>query len=453
MPLEPGKIILLCGTSTAGKTSICGAAQVEARKTGHAWIVDGADVASEKAWTEPSEAGGKKYLSAQDHFVSAMKTHTKPSIVDAAVNVFGVRTLAVALFSRRNLGNPKVDQVDLTPEKDIKVQAQRIYNALSAENKAQYTPDSIENLLSIIRDCPDVGEFFKQHPYPPLQQLNEHMLERAITRAKKGESTILDIIGNETIDGQPMVDQFQIRLGDAGLCDGAGMVVLAHCPVNTLIDRIDSRNKKAADEGRPEEARLSFFPFDQYGAIYKKAPALPDSMKPIVGTVTRQDIITAAKKFGSGNDDAKSLLDKLGFVDEEKSVSVISRVQSDITFQTGVQSPQQIAEQLCEKAFGNTPALIKTADSKKATELSRESCSTVAIVKSLGVPSVPVSRAKAHPAEPDSKSSQITAISTRGENKEPEAAEPGYEEFTASSSAKEREKYTPLPMTPKPPGK
>ena len=354
-PAETGKIILLCGTSTAGKTSICTAAQIEAIKTGHTWIVDGADVASEKAWTEPSEAGGKTYLSAQDHFVNAMKTHADPSIVDAAVSIFGARTLTVALFSKRNLGNPKVDQVDLTPEANIKTQAAKIYNALSPENKEQYTPDGIEHLLTIIRDCPDTGAFLTQHPYPPLQQLNEHMLERAITRAQKGRSTILDIVGNETIDDQRMVDQFQVRLQAAGLPVETGTVAIAHCPVDILIDRIDGRNRTAIAEGRKEDVRQAFFPFDQYGAIYEKAPDQPDPTRPIVGMVTKHDITNAARIFGRGEADATSLLAKLGFTDGEESISVISRVQSDVLFQTGSQTSQQMAERLCERAFGNTP--------------------------------------------------------------------------------------------------
>ena len=89
VPPAPGKIILLCGTSTAGKTSICTAAQTEAGKIGRTWIVDGADVASEKAWTQSSEADGKKYPSAKNYFVNAMKTHVDPSVVDKAVSVFG----------------------------------------------------------------------------------------------------------------------------------------------------------------------------------------------------------------------------------------------------------------------------------------------------------------------------------------------------------------------------
>lgn len=404
VPPAPGKIILLCGTSTTGKTSICTAAQTEAGKIGRTWIVDGADVASEKAWTQPSEADGKRYPSAETHFVKAMKTHVDPSVVDKAVSVFGPRTLAVALFSRQNLGNPKVDQVDLTPEVDIKAQAQRIYQALSPENKAQYTTDGVENLLKIIRGCPNTGDFFKLYPYPPLQQLNEHMLKRAITRAKKGESTILDVIGNEILDGQNMIDQFQVRLTDAELPDGTGIIVLAHCPVNTLMDRIDARNKKAISEGRAEEIRSSFFPFYQYGAIYEKAPAIPDLKKPVVGMVTRQDIITAANKFGRGSQDAEPLLDKLGFSADEKSVSVISTIPCDLTFQTAELTSQKIGECLCENAFGKRPVPTKTAESKATAS------------------SAFFGRTKA--------------------DKKPEAAEQNYRASTTSSRAKERAKYS-----------
>jgi hypothetical protein len=419
VPPAPGKIILLCGTSTAGKTSICTAAQTEANRIGHIWIVDGADVASEKAWIEPSEAGGKKYPSAQNYFVNAMKTHVDPSVVDAAVSVFGARTLAVALFSRRNLGNPKVDQVDLTPETNIKTQAQRIYQALSPENKAQYTSEGVENLLKIIRGCPNTEEFFKLYPYPPLQQLNEHMLERAITRAKKGESTILDVIGNETLDGQRMIDQFQVRLMDAKLPGKTGMIVLAHCPVNTLMDRINVRNKKAIAEGRAEEARLSFFPFDQYGAIYEKAPAIPDPKKPVVGVVTRQDIIMAANQFGRGSQDAEPLLDKLGFSADEKSVPVISKIQCDLTFQTGELTSQKIAECLCENAFGKGPASTQTAESKVTIQSSRERGSMAS-----------------------------SAFFGRKAGKNPEADEPHHRASTTSSRAKQRVKYTNTDLTP-----
>ncbi len=354
---EPGKIILLCGTSTAGKTSICTAVQTEAKKTGHDWIVDGGDIAAEKAWTEPCEIAGKRYPSAQDHLSTAMKTHADPSVVDAAISKFGARTLAAALLSRRNLGHPKVDQVDLTPEADIKRQSTKIYTALSPENQKQYTPVDLENLLIIIRDCPEADAFLTQHPYPPLENINKHMLERAITRAKKGESTIFDIIGNEVIDDQRMVDQFHSRLKEAGLPADTGTIAIAHCPVATLIDRIDGRNRKALAEDQKDNARQAFFPFDQYANLYEKAPPLSDPTKPIVGIVTREDITNAAYRFGRGEDDATSLLDNLGFTEGEKSISVISRVHCDEIFQTGTQSSQQIAERLCEKTFGNTPSV------------------------------------------------------------------------------------------------
>lgn len=350
-----GKIILLCGTSTAGKTSICTALQTEARKTGQDWIVDGGDIAADKAWTEPCEIAGSKYPSAKEHLVTVLKKYAASSVVDAAVEIFGVRTLATAVFSREKLGHPKIDIVDLTPEPDIKSQSLKIYETLSSENKAQYKPVDIENLLIIIRDCPKADAFLSQHPYPPLADLNKLMLERAITSAKRGESTIFDIIGNEVIDEQRIVDQFHDRLKTAGLPPETGTVVMIHCPVATLINRMDDRNRKAIAEDRKDDVRNAFFPFGQYGELYEKAPAVPDFTRPIVGVVTRHDITNAARKFGR-EVDATSLLEKLGFTDGDESISVVSRLQSDVMFQTGTQSPQQIAVCLCERSFTNTPA-------------------------------------------------------------------------------------------------
>jgi len=329
--------------------------QAEEKKEGRVWIVDGGDIAADKAWTEPSEIDGKRYPSATDHLRDAMKTYTDPLIVDAAISKFGVRTLATALVSREYLGHPKVDCVDLRPEAEIKPQSIRIYDALSPENKEQYTPADIENLLIIIRDCPEPNEFLTRHPYPPLMDINNLMLERAIAKAKRGESTIFDIIGNEVIDDRPMVEQFYDRLQSAGLPADTGTLAIIHCPFGTLIDRVEGRNQTALAEGRIDDIRQAFFPFDQYGTLYQKAPAIPDSNRPIVGEVTRQEIMNAAHQFGKGEEDAIALLKEIGFTDEEEKISVISRIPFELIFQTGAQSPQQIAETLREKSFENNP--------------------------------------------------------------------------------------------------
>lgn len=349
----PGKIILLCGTSTAGKTSICHAAQNQAKKIGQNWFIDGVDLASEKIWTEPCELAGNKYLSAGNHFVKAMKEYIDPLIIDKAVKDFGARTLSVAIFSRRYLGNPKVDEVDLTPEENIQAKALKVYKELSKENQKQYSLEGIESLLIIIQKFPKLEEFFKHHSYPPQQQLNLLMLERAITRAKMGESTILDVVGNETIDDKLMVDIFHDKIKFARLPTETGLIAIAHCPISTLIDRIDERNNKAINEGRKEDLRHAFFPFNQYGDLYEKAPEQLDPTRPVIGNVTREDIKKAAEKFGK-EENGKSLLVKLGFTDDEKNISVVARLKYDELFQTGSQTSQEIAEDICNKVFKNS---------------------------------------------------------------------------------------------------
>jgi hypothetical protein len=120
--------------------------------------------------------------------------------------------------------------------------------------------------------------------------------------------------------------------------------------------------------------------------------------------VTRQDITIAADKFGRGSQDAKPLLDKLGFSADEKSVSVISKIQCDLIFQTAELTSEKIGECLCEKAFGKRLIPTKTAEFKAMAS------------------SAFFGRTKA--------------------DKKPEAAEPNYRASTTSSRAKERAKYT-----------
>lgn len=105
---------------------------------------------------------------------------------------------------------------------------------------------------------------------------------------------------------------------------------------------------------------------------------------------------------------------------------------------------------LCGTSTSGKTSICTAAQA--AAQSSRESGSTVDIVKSLGGSPALASRTKADPSDSD-KISQTTAVATRGENKEPEVIVQVYEESTAPSSAKEREQHTPLPMTPKPLGK
>ena len=354
---KTGKIVLLCGTSTAGKTSICKQAQIEAQKMGHSWYIDGVDIASERVWTEPNELNGVSYPSAENHFTSAMKMHDIDSeTVNRATEAFGARTLSVAFMSRLYLGNPTVDKIELIPKDDIKTQAKNVHKELCPENQAKYSVDNIEDLLHIINNCPPPEEFISQHPYPPLTQLNEAMISQALNRAKNGESTIIDVVGNETINGQLMALQFKEIIREAGLPSSTGEVVIAHCPINTLTQRIDKRNQEAVKQGRLEDVRQAFFPFTQYGSLYERTmdPELS------VGEVSRQDILDAAKKYGGKLEDVSSLLRNLGFDDDLDKVYVTQKTQGAMVFQTGKQTPQEIAEQLCSQVLETKSPAIET---------------------------------------------------------------------------------------------
>jgi len=180
------------------------------------------------------------------------------------------------------------------------------------------------------------------------------MLERAIIKAKSGESTILDMVGNEMLNGQLMTEQFKARLQEAGLPDTTGEIVVVHCPINTLMSRIDTRNDEAREKKDLQNIRQAFFPFTQYGKIYERTLEPLDSSKPVVGEVSRQDIVEAATKFGGGNDEVSALLNGLGFKDGDETVYVTPKFTSDKRFQTSVLSSETIAEHLCAQAFGPT---------------------------------------------------------------------------------------------------
>lgn len=373
----PGKIVLLCGTSTAGKTSICTELEKKARETKRDFVVDGSDLAQDAAWTKDYELGGITYHGASDFFVKKMELYTKDqALVESAVSKFGARTLSISLLSRSCLGNPIVDQVDLSPLKKgetIEQRAKVIHDSqLSEINKQKYSLEDIQKLLKITNKCPPTGQqFFDENPYPPLKDVNKLMLEEAIKKAKEGKTIILDIIGNETIDGQSMVGEFKKYLKSAELPESSGEIITAHCPINTLVTRIESRNQKAKAEGRSEDIRQSFFPFDQYGLLYEKVSDL-DPSKETVGMVSRQDVINAAKTFGKGKQDADKLLDSLGFIDGEEEIFVAAKIPGSKVYQTGEMTSKDIAEDLFLRAF--PPLLSHSPPEPLSMSIDRQSC-------------------------------------------------------------------------------
>lgn len=371
----PGKIVLIMGTSTAGKTTLCQAVEARARAGGTSVVIDGTDAALDGIWTQPSMMEGVAYKSANDHFINAMKQYADPDIIARAAAIFDPRTLIVAVLSRSNLGNPKVDTVNLEPEEDLDAQAKRIYASLSQENKAKYKTSDIKDVLSIIKSCPSPLQFKAEHPYPPLDKVNDHMLEQAITQAKKGTTTILDIVGNETIEDGLMVEYLQIKIQSAGLPADNGIVVVAHCPIDVLTDRIITRNKEAIERGKVEDIRQAFFPFQQYAMIYQRATNDVDQQE-IIGQVSRDDIQKAAREFGNGEKDEKYLIRELGFKEHEDSIDIMVRSTSDLIFQTATMKPEECAEELCDRIFNNNYLESSIVSNKKLTALQKAMAQT-----------------------------------------------------------------------------
>ncbi|MCE3255601.1 MAG: hypothetical protein K0R25_1095 [Rickettsiaceae bacterium] len=227
----------------------------------------------------------------------------------------------------------------------------RNFISLSEADKITFDEKTIKSLHDLVQKHHD--QFIKVNKRPHRDKMMENIYERAIQNSKKGLPSILDLIPFESYDVIAGFNQYCLdRNFSCPL-----IIALAHCDVSTIVEHMDKRNTS----GDPREKRDAFFPFDeQYAVIYR----VTNSDDPrAIGTLTMQDVLNAANKYGydanrgnvlllENSKDAQGFVKKLGMAEDhplDKPVKVAAKIPHDLVLQTGQKNNVNSKDELEDK--------------------------------------------------------------------------------------------------------
>lgn len=205
-----GDIVVLVGTSTAGKTSIIQAIkQIESDR-----LEDGVDLRC---------------------LAKALKVMTKYSPNEIEI-------------LRRVMKNP------LDIPKAIESSERFWKTGISSQEKLE-AEDAIQRIKK-------TGDSFstkeKEYIHSLFQNMESEMFDDAFEYSRKGGNIIFDVLNIDVLAKHVLMRNF----------DGPMRVVLTFCPFHVLSSRMEQRNKEAVESGELSNQRIGEFPLMQFSEIY-----------------------------------------------------------------------------------------------------------------------------------------------------------------------------------------
>ena len=289
---EKAPVVFLLGTSTAGKSTICGKLQESG------WDVYGVDedltndeVRCEKLLRDDSIAEFQK----MKEFIQS------GAFPKSSFHAFDLGTMGL-LFALRNVDkylkeNESLDQI-------VK-----------------------ETLISLAKKNPDFAEKSGFN----FAAMKQRIFDHAIESSTKGVPIVID--GS---DG--MRERFeQYAKEQSHACPTS--VILVHLPIAELAKRMEVRNLQALETGNTSNQRNNIRPFEQYAEFFG---ADGDVTKLAGETLHRADVVHAVDKFGHEGDGAK-LCEKLGFQKGQDSIVIGTKVKADAVFDHAKMTTVEIA--------------------------------------------------------------------------------------------------------------
>lgn len=162
-------------------------------------------------------------------------------------------------------------------------------------------------------------------------------------KAQKGQNVIIDTVLEYESAYQQAFHSFQVsRL----------ITVLIYCPLDTLLERVNARNKT----GKPEEFRHAFLSFEQFPGMYKVQEKKYEPIVDVVKTATMKAALESAIQELINHNIPQEYLPKLqtfkqDFIrqfklDEQEEIALVPRHRYGLIFNSKLQSPHEIAQEI-----------------------------------------------------------------------------------------------------------
>ena len=373
-------IVLLLGTSTAGKTAISEEIQKKDQQLPESqrlnWEINGQDLWQQKnnlSNGKAIDAEFYKILENDNRFEGLKNVFEELPNKDDAPKIrklyFPIMT-GVLNWEKESLNLLKKDGQS---EAEFKKEFDQNLDNFVEKTGGNFSKETLLSLQSITADKHE--EFSKVPEKVDELQLREIFYE-AIANSKNGKATIIDAapLFKDRNAGDILKSCMEEKEHNCPT-----HVALIHLSVPDLINRMDERNSMAEARGKPEEIRKGFFPFNQYKGLFEAQK--PDDEREIVGEVTRQNLTDAVDKFGQKNPKIlENLLNNFGFSKDnpneiEQPVKLVSICPYDSFHDTkSRESTAQIADFIINES--SKPSLNIDADLKKIVPVQNAQKST-----------------------------------------------------------------------------
>ena len=238
-------------------------------------------------------------------------------------------------------------------------------------------------------------DFFEKRRY------EEVLFEKAIASSKAGKPILLDVVPDRVADGKGSSTNIAERFEKYCAAQGHSCpihVAVMHLPVRDLADRMEKRNVEAIERGEKTDVRNDLGYILQYPELYRPSSGQEGERK--VAELTVEDVEYAIAKFSKAGreentveenkafqEKEESLKEKLGFGDKQeaskgKAVEVVAIPPFDRIYDVASkESTAEIAKKICALATDKsltplTPAPF-VAEMKSGSELFQEQLATV----------------------------------------------------------------------------
>lgn len=175
-----------------------------------------------------------------------------------------------------------------------------------------------------------------------VNQQSDLMYKKIKALVAGGKSVILDTVLSG-LEGEKSVYEQLEKLKGLPVT-----MVLVHCPLPILVERIKQRNEKALRENKPQDERSLATALSQFGHIYRqKTMDTEMSLEKLLRNDVELACEVAKKEWGTKlklfNQFKAWLLSQLG-VDDKQEVTLTTRLKYDCIVDTNKQSPQECAQ-------------------------------------------------------------------------------------------------------------
>ncbi len=322
---KTASIVLLVGTSTAGKSTIIERIKEENLQLPEGermdWQVDGTDSASVRT-SEKMDKILLSLLEEDERFGVIKPSFSSPQeIVKLRNAIFG--------------GSLKEGENTLSL-KDEEAYKRDVEAFIAKTPQGVYEREMLDNLHSLVRDKgEELGKKMGQVWQEQIGDFNEFIFRGAIESSRAGKPIILDLVPS----GDNLFEKFEEFLEREGFSCPT-QVVIVHVDPKELSARMHERNRKAlAEGGNPNDVRNGTFPFDQYSDIFTRAK----EGDRVVAQVARADFSEAFSSFGRDEvrangvtittlEQANALMNKMEFGSEDR-VAITARGNVDAVYQ------------------------------------------------------------------------------------------------------------------------